>query len=295
MCEPTSSTIAALKIPPVVSGFSVNAFLDTGLSVSTLSSDILKQLGIVDFIDLPGGMLLRTASESSLQAIGSITIRIAALGQQRIVNAQVFRHDVILEWPEFKALLQEALRFNQVTACLLDASATRWQLPLFHTKSDVMTMKPVMRSISYKLPELQPKSEKHTTNQPASTETQSKEDSNRFPETHICTCGKTQNSAYDPKIHLFGSMYVSGRNQGFFCTWKKIFHYKTKWTTHLSQCKGSKETISNPGISAKLYCYHAADNEIFAKVSERYHEELEKIVIYRKQKLDFCLSLSETS
>lgn len=61
--------------------------------------------------------MLRTARSHSFQSIGSITIRIEALGQQLMVDAQVFEKnfsgfDVILGWLEFKSLLHQASQSN---------------------------------------------------------------------------------------------------------------------------------------------------------------------------------------
>lgn len=112
--------------------------------------------------------------------------------------------------------------------------------------------------------------------QPTSTKTKSEENSDRFPDTYICACGKVQDAIYDHRVHLFSCQYVSCRTQGFCCSCKRTFHDKTKWAAHISQCKGWKKTMLNPVICAKPYCYPASDNKIIAKVQERCHEELDK-------------------
>lgn len=118
------------------------------------------------------------------------------------------------------------------------------------------------------------------------------EDSDRFPDFYVRFGEKTHNFPYDHKVHLSSCISVTGQPLGFQGSWKRVFLDKTKWTSHLSQGKATKDTMLNLVVRSKPYCHHASDNEIIAKVHERYYEELDKNPtpeVIKKQLLPFVV------
>lgn len=93
------------SLPLTVNGVSVNALLDAGLAVSTISLDTLKQLGTDGYVN----SIVDCKRGDTLKIVGWVTIHFGTLGQQLMVAAHVFQenpanYNIILGWPEFHVL-----------------------------------------------------------------------------------------------------------------------------------------------------------------------------------------------
>ncbi|OQV23405.1 hypothetical protein BV898_02849 [Hypsibius exemplaris] len=85
---------------------------DTGSSVSAVSSEVIRQLGLEYLVDPFQKFQLRSATGHQVVSEGAIQLKVDTFGQQANLLVQVFRDmpgqlDMILGWPDTRRILDQ--------------------------------------------------------------------------------------------------------------------------------------------------------------------------------------------
>ena len=217
--------------------------LDTGASLSLVTTELIKKLELTQYINQEDFAEIKSFSGHIFSSLGSIFLPVSLFGKTIAVKTDIVssdisscQYDFILGWQDFRRFLFD----NELSS---ENPSTPQNISIVEEETKICE---------------------------------------KQKNSYTCNCGQVFTTAYQWKSHKYYCRNEKTEKTAmpFYCSCSECFLFKDQWLHHLPFCQELKLNMQNARVCEFEHCFFASDAfKIFQSHEDDHHKQNENILL----------------